>query len=117
MLFRSGHGRIITIASGAGTMGLGIGVAPYAGGKGGSIGFMRHLAIENARAGITANTLAIGLMDSGRGNSTEAMARVVPVGRTGRPDDIGYACAYLASDEAEWMTGQTIELNGGAKTT
>lgn len=112
-----GHGRIITIASGAGTMGLGIGVSPYAGGKGGSIGFMRHLAIENARVGVTANTLAIGLMDSGKGASTEALARAVPVGRTGRPDDIGFACVYLASDEAEWMTGQTIELNGGAKTT
>jgi NAD(P)-dependent dehydrogenase (short-subunit alcohol dehydrogenase family) len=45
------------------------------------------------------------------------MARQIPVGRTGVPEDIGYACAYLASEEASWMTGQTIELNGGSVTT
>ncbi len=112
-----GWGRIITIASGAGTTGLNIGVSPYAGGKGGAIGFMRHLAVENARAGVTANTLAIGLMGMPDPKVTEAMARQIPVGRTGTPDDIGYACAYLASEEAAWMTGQTIQLNGGAVTT
>jgi NAD(P)-dependent dehydrogenase (short-subunit alcohol dehydrogenase family) len=114
-----GHGRIITIASGAGTVGLNIGVSPYAGGKGGAIAFMRHLAVENARAGVTANTLAIGLMTNERQDRTvtAAMAKQIPVGRTGVPDDIGGACVYLASDEASWMTGQTIELNGGAVTT
>ena len=112
-----GHGRIITIASGAGTVGLNIGVSPYAGGKGGAIGFMRHLAVENARAGVTANTLAIGLMTNENQTVTAALARQIPVGRTGVPDDIGYACVYLASDEASWITGQTIELNGGSVTT
>jgi len=112
-----GRGRIITIASGAGTIGLNIGVAPYAGGKGGAIGFMRHLAVENARAGVTANTLAIGLMTNESQEVTAALARSIPVGRTGVPDDIAAACVYLASDEASWMTGQTIELNGGAVTT
>jgi len=112
-----GRGRIITIASGAGTIGLNIGVSPYAGGKGGAIGFMRHLAVENARAGVTANTLAIGLMTNESQDVTAALARSIPVGRTGVPDDIAAACVYLASDEASWMTGQTIELNGGAVTT
>lgn len=112
-----GHGRIITIASGAGTIGLGIGVSPYAGGKGGAIGFMRHLAVENARAGVTANTLAIGLMTNEDQTVTAALARSIPVGRTGTPEDVAYACVYLASDEASWVTGQTIEVNGGAVTT
>jgi NAD(P)-dependent dehydrogenase (short-subunit alcohol dehydrogenase family) len=111
-----GWGRIITIASGAGLTGLNIGVSPYAGGKGGAIGFMRHLAIENARDGVTANTLAIGLMELADRTATEHLARAVPVGRVGRPEDIGAACVWLASDEAQWVTGQTIQINGGSVT-
>ena len=112
-----GWGRIITIASGAGVTGLKIGVSAYGGGKGGSIGFMRHLAIENAAFGVTANTLAIGLMTMEDHSITEALARQIPVKRTGLPQDVGYACVYLASAEAEWVTGQTIHVNGGSLTT
>ena len=113
-----GWGRIITIASGAGTTGLGIGVSPYAAGKGGAIAFMRHLAIENAKLGVTANTLALGLMAGPAPPSevTSGLARGIPVGRLGTPEDVGAACVYLASDEASWITGQTIELNGGSVT-
>jgi 3-oxoacyl-[acyl-carrier protein] reductase len=111
-----GWGRVITIASGAGAVGLNIGGSAYGGGKGGAIGFMRHLAVENARFGVTANTLAIGLMTMEDHTVTEALARQIPTKRTGRPEDIGYACVYLASDEASWMTGQTIHLNGGRVT-
>jgi len=113
-----GFGRIITISSGAGTVGLNIGVSPYAAGKGGAISFMRHLALESGRAGVTANTIAIGLMDNDDGGETTAqIARSVPVGRLGSPEDIGALVVYLASDEASWMTGQTIQLNGGNVTT
>ena len=112
-----GWGRIVTIASGAGVVGLRIGVSAYGGGKGGAIGFMRHLAIENARSGVTANTLAIGLMPTPNRTVTEALARQIPVGRIGKPEDIGYAVAYLASNEAEYVTGQTIHVNGGSVTT
>lgn len=111
-----GWGRIVTIASGAGLTGLNIGVSPYAGGKGGAIGFMRHLAVENARDGVTANTLAIGLMEMKDRSVTERMAKQIPVGRTGRPSDIGSAVVWLASDESEWVTGQTIQINGGSVT-
>lgn len=114
-----GWGRIVTIASGAGAVGLRLGVAPYGAGKGGAIGFMRHLAIENARDGVTANTLALGLMDAtgqGQGEATRSLQRQIPVGRLGTPDDIGALCVYLASSEASWMTGQTIHINGGAVT-
>jgi NAD(P)-dependent dehydrogenase (short-subunit alcohol dehydrogenase family) len=114
-----GWGRIITISSGAGVVGLRIGVSPYGAGKGGGLAFMRHLAIETARFGVTVNTLALGLMNvQGAPNeTTAALARQIPVGRLGTPDDIGSACVYLASPEASWMTAQTIQINGGAVTT
>jgi NAD(P)-dependent dehydrogenase (short-subunit alcohol dehydrogenase family) len=112
-----GWGRIITIASGAGAVGLNIGVAPYGGGKGGAMGFMRHLAIENARSGVTANTLAIGLMEQKDRTVTESLARQIPVGRTGTPEDIASVCVWLAGPETSWVTAQTIHVNGGSVTT
>jgi NAD(P)-dependent dehydrogenase (short-subunit alcohol dehydrogenase family) len=115
-----GHGRIITIASGSGVMGQAIGVSLYAAAKGGAIAFMRHLALEMASEGITANTIALGMIDpatSGRvANHTRKLAARIPVGRTGSPEDAGALCAYLASDQASWVTGQTIHLNGGSYT-
>lgn len=110
-------GRIITISSGAGQVGLSIGVSLYGAGKGGAIAFMRHLAIELARDGVTANTLCLGLMSNASdAAATKAIAATVPVGRLGTPDDVGAAVAYLASPEASWITGQTIGLNGGSTT-
>lgn len=111
-----GWGRIITISSGAGTAGVGIGVAPYSAGKGGGVAFTRTLALEVARAGITANTLAIGLMEQRDPTVTSGLAKAIPVGRTGTPEDVGAACVWLASDEAAWVTGQTIGINGGSTT-
>jgi NAD(P)-dependent dehydrogenase (short-subunit alcohol dehydrogenase family) len=112
------YGRIVTISSGAGTVGLSLGVAPYAAGKGGGISFMRHLALETARHGVTANTVAIGMIDNHRDPSVTAhLAKQIPVGRLGRPEDVAALCLYLVSDEASWMTGQTIGLNGGSVTT
>ncbi|MCF2531097.1 SDR family NAD(P)-dependent oxidoreductase [Yinghuangia soli] len=114
------HGRIVTIASGSGVIGQGIGVSLYAAAKGGAISFMRHLAIENASDGITANTIALGLIDpaaSGReATRTRELAAHLPVGRIGVPEDAGALCAYLASQEASWITGQTFHLNGGSYT-
>ncbi|MEO6124475.1 MAG: SDR family NAD(P)-dependent oxidoreductase [Ilumatobacteraceae bacterium] len=119
-----GWGRVITISSGSGTVGQNIGVSLYAAGKGAGISFMRHLAIECARDGVTANTLALGLIqnddvaDDEQGRAATArLARSVPVGRLGTGEDIGSACAFLASNEASWITGQTIAINGGSVTT
>jgi NAD(P)-dependent dehydrogenase (short-subunit alcohol dehydrogenase family) len=114
-------GRVITISSGAGTTGLGIGVSIYAAGKGAGISFMRHLAVETGKYGVTANTLALGLMqrDAGREQDrtvTRGLERGIPTGRLGTGADVGHLCAYLASEEASWMTGQTIGLNGGSVT-
>jgi NAD(P)-dependent dehydrogenase (short-subunit alcohol dehydrogenase family) len=119
-----GWGRVITISSGSGTHGQDIGVSLYGAGKGGAISFMRHLALECARDGVTANTLALGIMQREEATGGESARTVtagaasrVPVGRLGTGDDVGYACVYLASDEAGWITGQTIGFNGGSITT
>lgn len=113
----AGWGRIITISSGAGTAGTRMGVSPYAAGKGGGIAFTRTLALEVARSGVTANSLALGLMATGDASHDERLGRTVPVGRLGTPAEVGAACVWLASDGAGWVTGQTIEINGGAITT
>jgi 3-oxoacyl-[acyl-carrier protein] reductase len=110
-------GRVITISSGAGTAGVRIGVSTYGAGKGGGLAFMRNLALEVARNGVTANSIALGLMNNVPEEVLPLLARTIPVGRAGDPDEIGACCVYLASDEASWMTGQTIQLNGGSVTT
>jgi NAD(P)-dependent dehydrogenase (short-subunit alcohol dehydrogenase family) len=114
-------GRIITISSGAGQVGMNIGVSTYAGAKAGVSGFMRHLAIENANNGITVNTISLGLVAGDPGTTDDpemkdALARTVPAGRLGTPAEVGALAVYLASDEASWITGQTIGLNGGGVT-
>jgi len=110
-------GRVITISSGAGTTGVPIGVATYGAGKGGGLAFTRNLALEVARNGVTANSIALGLMNNVPEDVLPLLAKTIPVGRAGDPDEIGACCVYLASDEASWMTGQTIQLNGGSVTT
>ena len=99
-----GHGRILALSSAAGTHGGGIGVAPYSVGKGGALSLVRSLALEHGRDGITANSVALGVMDSVREETVAAFRKLIPVGRLG------------PSDEASWVTGQTIGLNGGAFT-
>ncbi|HEX6424378.1 MAG TPA: SDR family oxidoreductase [Acidimicrobiales bacterium] len=77
------------------------------------------LSQEVARDGVTVNALALGMMDTVTGGDDELvrrLARQVPVGRLGTPEDAGAAVVYLASDEAAWITGQTVTLDGGATT-
>ena len=112
-----GFGRVITISSGAGQIGLAMGISLYGAGKGGALAFMRHLAMEVAGQGVTANSIALGLMGHvGDADVVAAMARTVPVGRLGTAGDVGAAVAFMASDEASWLTGQTLGLNGGSTT-
>jgi 3-oxoacyl-[acyl-carrier protein] reductase len=110
-----GWGRIIQISSGAGRTGLSLGISLYGASKSGVEGFIRHLSQEVAGEGVTANSIALGLMETKAGpDVTAAIARRVPVGRLGLPADVGAAVVFVASEEAAWLTGQTVNLNGGA---
>lgn len=113
----AGWGRIIQISSGAASVGLPIGVSAYGAAKAAAESLIRHIAVENGRHGITANTLALGLManvaDFGS-DRLDRMLATVPVGRLGTPEEVGLAAAWLASDGGGFVTGQVIHLNGGA---
>ena len=105
-------GRIVGINSDAARTATGMGLCAYGAAKAGALGFVRNLSGEVGRHGITVNALSLGTMNNWEG--AEAMARkTTTVGRAGSPDDVGAACAYLASDEASWVTGQLLPVNGG----
>ena len=115
-------GRVVQISSGAGHTGTRLGISLYGASKSAIEGLVRHVSQEVARHGVTVNTLALGVMTARAGDADDldpalaSLARQIPVGRLGRPDDVGPAVVYLASVEASWITGQTIDLNGGATT-
>ncbi len=110
-------GRIINITSIVGVTGN-PGQANYAAAKAGMIGMSKSLAQEVAGRGITVNCIAPGFIDTDMtANLPEAQREIligrVPAGRLGVPDDIGAASTYLASNEAAYLTGQTLHINGG----
>ena len=116
-------GRIVNIASDAGRVGS-TGEVVYSGCKGATIAFAKALAREVARFGVTINTVCPGPTDTpamdafvGSGEQgqkiRDAMVRGVPLGRIGVPDDYPGLVAFLASDDAAFMTGQTISVSGG----
>jgi len=109
-------GRVVQISSDAGRAGVAFGISMYGASKSGIEGFVRHLSQEIAKDGVTVNALSLGVMENAVQSEEEVLrrlARTVPVGRLGTPADVGAAVAYLASDEASFLTGQTIHLNGG----
>ncbi len=106
-----GWGRVVTISSEAWRMGTDYGISMYAAGKAGAIGFMRQLASELGRDGVTANCISLGELDN-LPLPDDYFARY-PVARAGSADDVVALLLYLVSDEAAWMTGQVLPLNGG----
>jgi 3-oxoacyl-[acyl-carrier protein] reductase len=114
-----GGGRILVTSSVTGPRTAMAGATHYAAAKAGVNGFIRAAAMELAPLGITVNGVEPGFIAKpGRGSlstpeALEAIARYVPLGRPGEPDDIAFAMLYLASREAKYVTGQTIVVDGG----
>jgi NAD(P)-dependent dehydrogenase (short-subunit alcohol dehydrogenase family) len=117
----AGWGRLVTISSSSAQSGA-PNMAHYVASKGGVIGLTKALARELAHSGITANTIPPTIVDTPMARKGEAhgdvppietMARMVPLGRAGTPDDIASACSYLCTEEAGYITGQIIGVNGG----
>ena len=110
-------GRIISIASIVGLVGN-PGQANYASAKAGIIGFTRSIAKEVASRGITANAIAPGFIDTemtrhlAEGQRQELKKRI-PLGYLGSPGDVAEAVAFLASEEARYITGQVLSVDGG----
>lgn len=114
-----GRGRIINISSDAGRVGSS-GEAVYSACKGGVIAFSKTLAREFARSGVTVNAVCPGPTDTAllasvdaTGKIVEALKRAIPMRRLGQPVDFGGMIAFLASDDASYITGQTISISGG----
>jgi len=108
------HGRILVISSESWRLGQSMGLTDYASAKAASIGYARTLSAELGPTGVTVNTLSLGAMNNH--GYDDIAAKVTAVGRAGTPEDVGAAAVYLVSNEASWVTGQMIAVNGGSCT-
>ena len=116
-MMKQRNGRIINISSVVGLMGN-AGQVNYAASKAGLIGLTKSTARELASRGITANCIAPGYVATDMTNELgdevrQSLNEKIPLGRIGQVEDIAYAVAFLASDEAEYITGQTLAIDGG----
>ncbi|GAA2592440.1 SDR family NAD(P)-dependent oxidoreductase [Winogradskya consettensis] len=121
-LVDAGWGRVVLISSSSAQRGA-PNMAHYAASKGGQMALTKALAMEFGRSGVTVNTVAPSAIDTpsvqkkrdaGKMPSAEQMATFIPVGRTGTGHDIAAAVSYLVADEASYVTGQTVSVNGGS---
>jgi len=123
VMVADGFGRIVSIGSDAGRVGSSM-ESVYAGAKGGLIAFSKTIARESARHGVTANTVCPGPTDTpmlagmaAAGGDAEhvigAMIRAVPMRRLARPEEVAAAVVFFASEQAGFITGQTLSVSGG----
>jgi len=124
-MIEAGWGRIVNISSSSAQSGQPY-MVHYVTSKAGLIGFTKALALELGPKGITVNTIPPGMVDTPMlraseergllGGTVEDSAERTPVRRAGKPEDIAYACSFLVSEEASYVTGQVIGVNGGRNT-
>ena len=118
-MVKARHGRIISITSVVGEAGN-AGQANYAASKAGLIGFTKALALEVASRGITVNAVAPGMIETDMTKAIsegahEEWAKKIPLQRLGTPEDVAAAVRFLASDEAAYITGHVLAVNGGMR--
>jgi 2-hydroxycyclohexanecarboxyl-CoA dehydrogenase len=122
-MLERGWGRVVNIGSDAGRVGSSL-ESVYSGAKGAVIAFTKTIARESARQGVTANTVCpgptqtpmleeIAAAGDDAGRVLEAMTRAVPMRRLGQPEEVAAAVAFLASERASFITGQTLSVSGG----
>ena len=115
----AGRGRIVNFSSTAGKNVSTVGGAHYTASKAGVLGFTRHLAKEVAPDGITVNAVCPGLIDTEMVRATiddartQAYAAGFPISRLGQPQEVADLVAFLASDQASYITGASLDINGG----
>ncbi|MFC1936623.1 3-oxoacyl-[acyl-carrier-protein] reductase [Chloroflexota bacterium] len=117
LMMRKRFGRIINITSVSGQIGN-AGQTNYSASKAGQIGFTKALAREVAARSITVNAIAAGYVETDIWNGVpeearQALMQMIPLGRKGTPEDIAHAVTFLASDEAGYITGQVLAVDGG----
>jgi 3-oxoacyl-[acyl-carrier protein] reductase len=116
-MMKQKYGRIVNIASVVGLMGN-VGQSNYAASKAAIIGFTKSVAREVASRGITVNAVAPGFIETAMTEvlsekAKEAFKQIIPIGRPGKPEDVANAIKFLLSDDASYITGQVINIDGG----